>query len=63
MKLVLDENLSYRFVASVHGRYPGTTHVRLTCLESDDDKSIWQFSKENDNVIVTKDEDFQGLSG
>ncbi|MEB0138419.1 MULTISPECIES: DUF5615 family PIN-like protein [unclassified Undibacterium] len=63
MKLLLDENLSYRIVASLQGSYPGTTHVRLTGLERADDKAIWQFAKENDYVIVTKDEDFHGLSG
>ncbi|MET3106463.1 putative nuclease of putative toxin-antitoxin system [Oxalobacteraceae bacterium GrIS 2.11] len=32
-------------------------------MERLDDRAIWQFAKVNDYVIVTKDDDFQGLSG
>jgi predicted nuclease of predicted toxin-antitoxin system len=63
MKLLLDENLSFRIVSSLQEAYPGTSQVRLVGLECADDRAIWQFAKENDYVVVTKDDDFQGLSG
>jgi predicted nuclease of predicted toxin-antitoxin system len=63
MKLLLDENLSYRIISPLQDTYPGTTQVRLAGLEQADDRVIWSFAKENDYVIVTKDDDFQGLLG
>lgn len=32
MKLLLDENLSYRLVRAVEETYPGSTHVRLKLI-------------------------------
>lgn len=61
MKLLLDENLSYRIVPSLQNNYPGTTQVRLLGLERANDREIWEFAKTNEYVIVTKDDDFQSL--
>jgi predicted nuclease of predicted toxin-antitoxin system len=61
MKLLLDENLSRRIVPSLQASYPDTSHVSLLGLERADDRAIWTFAKVNDYVIVTKDDDFQGL--
>lgn len=63
MKLLLDENLSYRIVSSLQDCYPGSTQVTLVGLERAHDRAIWAYAKANDYVIVTKDEDFQGLLG
>lgn len=63
MKLLLDENLSYRLVQSLQDAYPGATQVRLAGLEQANDQLIWSFAKKNNYVIVTKDDDFQGLLG
>jgi len=61
MKLLLDENLSFRIAPSLQDVFPGTTQVRLVGLERADDRAIWQFAKKNEFVIVTKDDDFHGL--
>jgi predicted nuclease of predicted toxin-antitoxin system len=63
MKLLLDENLSYRIVSSLQDTYPGSTQVKLVGLERAEDRVIWEFAKANDYIIVTKDDDFQGLLG
>lgn len=62
MKLLLDENLSYRIVSALQDTYPDSTQVRLVGLERVDDHSIWQLAKKNDYVIVTKNDDFHVIS-
>lgn len=37
-------------------------HVVDVGLENSDDRAIWQYAKERNMVIVTKDEDFQILA-
>jgi predicted nuclease of predicted toxin-antitoxin system len=63
MKLLLDENLSYRIVSLLQDAYPDTTQVKLIGLERADDRTIWAFAKTNGYTIVTKDDDFQDLLG
>ncbi len=62
MKLLLDQNLSYRLLEEVKSVYPGSTHVRLLGLEQADDITIWRFAKDNGYTIVTNDSDFHELS-
>ena len=62
MKLLLDENLSRRLVPFLQGAFPGTTQVALIGLEQASDRTLWNYAKENDYVIVTQDADFQELS-
>jgi len=61
MKLLLDENLSRKIVPSLQSAFPGTSHVSLLGLEQADDRKIWEFARTHDYVVVTKDDDFQGL--
>jgi predicted nuclease of predicted toxin-antitoxin system len=63
MKLLLDENLSRRIVAPLQPHFPGTSHVGLLGLEHADDREIWAFAKANEFVVVTEDDDFQGIQG
>lgn len=45
MKLLLDENLSFRLVARLQSDFPGTTQVRLESLEMVSDIELWKFAK------------------
>lgn len=58
MKLLLDENLSRRAVPFLQDTFPGSAQVVLLGMENADDRAIWNFAKDNDFVIVTKDSDF-----
>ena len=58
MKLLLDQNLSFKLVPSLSYAFPGTQHVRDFGLTGDDDEAIWRFAAENDFTIVSKDLDF-----
>ncbi|OGT88882.1 MAG: hypothetical protein A2286_09865 [Gammaproteobacteria bacterium RIFOXYA12_FULL_61_12] len=62
MKLLLDENLSRRLVPFLQSAFPGSTQVALIGLERADDRAIWQYAREHDFVIVTKDADYYDLS-
>jgi predicted nuclease of predicted toxin-antitoxin system len=58
VKLLLDENLSPRLVASLSDLYPGLEHVHECNLGRADDKAVWEYAKEHGFVIVSKDSDF-----
>ena len=60
MKLLFDENLSFKLVTKLADIFPDAIHARD--LLARDDVNIWQFAKENKRVIITKDADFNDLS-
>lgn len=62
MKLLFDQNLSYRLIDGLKGPYPGSAHVRLLKMERADDGAIWQYAKDNRYTIVTQDSDFNERS-
>jgi predicted nuclease of predicted toxin-antitoxin system len=62
MKLLLDQNLSYRLITSLKDIFPEVTHVTELSLEKASDEDIWKYAKENNFVIVTKDSDFNDLA-
>lgn len=66
MKLLLDQNLSYRLVDKIKHLFSKSVHVKDVELENSEDYDIWGFAKENDYAIVTFDADFydiQALQG
>ena len=57
MKLLLDENISYRLVRTLDPVYPGTLHVTdVPGLKGD--QAIWEHARKHDFVLVTFDTDF-----
>ncbi len=62
MKLLIDQNLSYRLVKPLQAQFPGTEQVRRLGLTNNRDTSIWEYARQNDFVILTQDEDFFDLS-
>jgi predicted nuclease of predicted toxin-antitoxin system len=62
MKLLFDENLSFKLRAKMQDAFPGSKHVCDLGLEQANDIEIWEFSKRENFVIVTKDADFNDLS-
>lgn len=59
MKLLFDENLSPRLPVVLADIYPGSAHVHGCGLGNADDSAIWQYAKDNDFTVVSKDSDFQ----
>ncbi|MES9906783.1 MAG: DUF5615 family PIN-like protein [Sedimenticola sp.] len=62
MKLLLDQNLSFRLLEKLEPVYPGSTQVKFVDLDQADDLTVWQFAKDNGFVVVTKDSDFHEFS-
>jgi len=62
MKLLLDENLSRRTIPFILEAFPESTQVALLGMEHVADRVIWQYAKDHDFVLVTKDVDFYEMS-
>lgn len=62
MKLLYDQNLSYRLVAALKDLYPDSLHVRDMGMKESDDSDIWEYAARNGYVIVSKDSDFHQQS-
>ena len=62
MKLLLDQNISFRLVKKIESVFPGTEQVKKLGLQNKPDKTIWDFAKSNGFTIVTFDIDFYDLS-
>jgi len=62
LKLLLDQNLSFRLLEKLEPVYPESTQVKFVDLDTAGDLNIWQFAKENSFTIVTKDSDFHEFS-
>ena len=58
MKLLLDQNLSFRLLVLLEPAFPGSTQVARIGLDRADDARIWSFARDNGFHIVTKDSDF-----
>ena len=58
VKLLFDQNLSHRLVATLARQFPGSVHVRDLGLQHADDATIWEFAKADGYTIVSKDDDF-----
>ena len=56
-----DQNLSPRFVELLSDLYRGSTHVSMVGLDRALDSEIWEYAREHDQIIVTKDADFSEL--
>lgn len=62
MKLLFDQNLSYKICEKLKDLYLGSTHVRLIGLEVADDEAVWNYARTNGYAIVSKDSDFHQRS-
>jgi predicted nuclease of predicted toxin-antitoxin system len=51
MKLLLDQNISYKLVKRLADVYPGSKHVRQVGLGEADDLAVWDYARENDFII------------
>ena len=62
MKLLFDENLSFKLCRQLNDLFPGSSQVRLLGLERADDRRIWNYAKANGFVLVTLDADFVDMA-
>ena len=62
MKLLFDQNLSPRLVEALAEPFPDSAHTQSLGLDRTPDARLWDFARDNDFVIVTKDGDFSDRS-
>ncbi len=62
MKLLFDQNLSYKLCHKLRDVFPGSSQARLAGLDQKDDDEIWRYARQHDFVIVTQDVDFNHRS-
>jgi predicted nuclease of predicted toxin-antitoxin system len=59
--LLFDQNLSPYLVDRLADQYPGSVHVSTVGLGTALDKVVWEYARQYDYMIVTKDADFSEL--
>jgi predicted nuclease of predicted toxin-antitoxin system len=62
VKLLFDQNLSFRLVAKLEDVYADSTHVRMVGLSEAPDLEVWNYASSNNLTIVSKDDDFRQMS-
>jgi predicted nuclease of predicted toxin-antitoxin system len=62
VKLLFDENLSPTLPRRIADLFPNSVHVRDVGMKATDDPIVWDYAKDNDFMIVSKDADMHDLS-
>ena len=62
MKLLFDQNISFRVIRGIKSVFPLAKQVRELGLENSTDLEIWNFAQKEGYTIVTFDSDFYDLS-
>ncbi len=58
MKLLFDENLSFKLCERLGSLFPGSSQVRLAGLAEADDRAIWDYAGANGFTLISLDADF-----
>ena len=62
MKLLFDQNLSFKLCRRLADVSPESTQVRLLGMAEADDWSTWQYAKTNGFALVSQDADFADIA-
>lgn len=62
MKLLFDQNLSFKLCERLKDVFPDSAQVRLLALAEASDRVVWEYAKQNGFVIVSQDADFAELA-
>ncbi len=62
MKLLFDQNLSFKLCSLLADLFSGSSQARLLGLSEADDRVIWQHAKANGFTLVTQDSDFAEMA-
>ena len=61
-KILFDNNLSHRLLNKIQDLFPHSSHVMMLNLDESSDLEVWQYAKQNNFTIATKDSDFNDLA-
>jgi len=62
MKLLFDQNLSFKLCQAVADLFPESNHARLVGLSEVGDQILWDYAKANGFTIVSQDADFAEMA-
>lgn len=62
VKILLDQNISFRVVALLSGLYETIDHVKSLGLTDASDQTIWDYALVNNYTVITFDSDFIDLA-
>ena len=62
MKLLFDQNLSFKLCRALGDVFPDSNQIRLIGMETDEDRAIWEYAKANDFILVSQDVDFADMA-
>ena len=62
MKLLFDENLAPSLVLALADIFPHSEHVARIGLGAAPDREVWEYAREHNYTLVSKDSDFHELS-
>lgn len=62
IKLLIDENISYRLVKKIADIFPDSQQVKRLGLLGKEDYLVWNYAKKHDFVILTQDDDYVEMS-
>jgi predicted nuclease of predicted toxin-antitoxin system len=62
MKLLFDQNLSFKLCRQLADVHPGSAQVRILGLAEADDHAIWQYAGTHGFVLVSLDADFAEMA-
>jgi predicted nuclease of predicted toxin-antitoxin system len=58
MRLLFDQNLSFKLCQQLANLYPGSSQTHLIGLAQADDRTIWQYAAAHGFTLVSLDADF-----
>ena len=62
MKLLFDQNLSFKLCQRLADLFPDSSQVRLLGLAEADDHAIWHYAQANGFTLVSQDSDFADMA-
>ena len=62
MKLLFDENMSPALPRRIADLFSNSVHVRDVGMKATDDPIVWDYARNNDFMIVSKDADMHDFS-
>ncbi len=61
MKLLFDQNISYRILKKLPVVYADSRHVTTEGLMNSSDLEVWEYARQHQFIIVTQDSDFNDI--
>lgn len=62
MKLLFDQNLSFKLCERLADLFPNSSHVRILGMEQADDRLLWKYAGANGYALVSLDADFAEMA-